>query len=401
MLKYLGPIALFVGVALPALAEPYRLTIGDRVTVTSGFLEVPKTIGVDLDGNLRLPEIGSLFAAGKTLDQLEEDVVDQMKLGGFSGPSSVLVEIEAYAPVVVSGFVERSGKFDFLPGMDVGAALALAGGLGAGDIYGPNADVLAVNARRRAAAAAEQIAAAISDLAKYEAALAGPQVAIALSETLRAVVPIEVRTTMDARIKAERIQLDQIRDTTKLLVTSWNSDIADFQDQTVLLDERIVIKKEIIATLSADLADLETLRTQGLTTSSRFSNLQQQLSDDREELLNLETAKITARRQASLAARNRNQYLADQRKNNLTALEAARASLALGLSDHRFAVDELTVLKGGSATLEDAIALLDVSLTIRGPRADRFDGDVVDFETKLLPGDIVVVEVKDPVVSSN
>ena len=263
------------------------------------------------------------------------------------------------------------------------------------------ASTLSASTIRRAAAAAEQIAAAISDLAKYEAALAGPQVAIALSETLRAVVPIEVRTTMDARIKAERIQLDQIRDTTKLLVTSWNSDIADFQDQTVLLDERIVIKKEIIATLSADLADLETLRTQGLTTSSRFSNLQQQLSDDREELLNLETAKITARRQATLAARNRNQYLADQRKNNLTALEAARASLALGLSDHRFAVDELTVLKGGSATLEDAIALLDVSLTIRGPRADRFDGDVVDFETKLLPGDIVVVEVKDPVVSSN
>lgn len=401
MLRFLGPIAVGIGLTLPVMAEPYSLTIGDKMIVTSDFLEAPKTIAVDLDGNIRLPEIGSMSAAGRTLDQLEVAIFDKMKAGGFSGLSFVLVEMDTYAPVVVSGFVERSGRFDFLPGMDVGAALALAGGLGTEDAYPPNADVLAVHARRRASAAAERIAEATADIARFEAALAGPLEAIELSKASLAIVPVGARTTMDARIEAERIQLRQLRETTDMLVASWNSDILDFQDQTVLLDERISIKKDIIAALAADLADLQSLRTQGLTTASRFSNLQQQLSDDREELLSLETAKITARRQATLAARNRDQHLAEQRKTHLKALEDARENLALGLSDYRYSIDELTVLSQDTAAVTDDIPFLGVNLTIRGPRADRFDAKDVDFETKLLPGDILVVEMEASVFSSN
>ena len=277
MHRYLYSIAISLVLAVSAMAEPYKLTVGDRMIVTSGFLESPKTISIDLDGNVRLPEIGSVTAAGKTLDRLEEAIVTQMKLSGFSGLSSVLVEIDAYAPVVVSGFVQRSGRFDFFAEMDVGTALALAGGLGSGDTYGPNADVLAVNAKRRAAATADAIAVATAEIARLEAAVAGRDVAIGLSDDSRAIVPSGARKTLEARLAAKQVQLTQIRETTDLLVGSWNSDIVDFQDQTALLNERIEIKKNIIAALTSDLADLETLRTQGLTTASRFSNLQQQI----------------------------------------------------------------------------------------------------------------------------
>ena len=401
MFKLLGPFTIALLLALPAIGEPYRLISGDRIVVNSGFLDEPKTMSIDLDGNIRLPQLGSISASGKTLDQLQDAIVAKMTMEGFSGQSLVLVEVEAYAPIVVSGIVERSGRFDFLPGMDVGTALALAGGVGSDEVVGPNADVLAVNAQRRAATATEQIAVATSDIALFEAALAGPDVAIELSDTQRANVPIGARNSMDDRIQAKAKQLNQMRETTRALVASLESDILDFKDQTVLLDELIVINRDIVECLAQELNDLDTLRSQGLATTSRFSNLQQRLSDDREELLSLETAKITARRMATMAVRNRDQYLADQRSEALKTLEQARTALALGLSDYRFAVEELAVLSDDPGALTESLLMLDVKIRISGPRGDRFNGQAVDSDTKILPGDIVIVELNDLVASSN
>ncbi|WP_299684391.1 polysaccharide biosynthesis/export family protein [uncultured Tateyamaria sp.] len=396
MLKHLSLLTLVMFMALPADADPYRLIIGDRVIVNYDFLDEPKPTSVDLDGNIRLSEVGSIPAAGRTLDEIENAISEQMTLGGFSGVSFVLVEISEYAPVVVSGYVERSGRYEYLPGMDVSAALALAGGFGAGDIEGPNADVLAVNARRRASTAAERIAGAVADITRLDAALDGPDTPVELSDAMRAAVPVDLRDGMDARIEAEKERLAVRRSTADNLVASWNSDIADFEEQTLLLDERIVLKEDIVAQLAAELADLEKLRTQGLTTTARFSTQQQRLSDDREELLSLQTAKIAARRAATLAARNRDRFLSDRREEDLQEMKEARVDLESGLREYGFALDELTVLSDDTAALAEEVPVLDVRFVIRGPRSDRFGDAEVTINTPLLPGDIIVVEVDDP-----
>lgn len=399
MLKQLSVLMGAMLLALPVGADPYRLIIGDKVIVNYDFLDEPKPTTVDLDGNIRLSEVGSIPAAGQTLDEIEDAISQQMTLGGFSGVSFVLVEIAEYAPLVVSGYVDRSGRYDFLPGMDVAAAIALAGGFGSGDIEGPNADVLAVNARRRASAAAERIAGAVANLARLDAALDSPDTPVVLSDDLRAAVPVDLRDGMDMRIEAEKERLGVRRSTTENLVASWNSDIADFREQTILLDERIVIKEEIVATLTAELADLETLRTQGLTTTARFSTQQQRLSDDREELLSLQTAKIAARRAATLAARNRDRFLSDQRQEDLEELKEARVDFESGRREYALAIDELTVLSDDTDALADEVAVVEVRFVIKGPRADRFGEADITRSTPLLPGDIVVVEVVDDLIS--
>ncbi|MGB3406288.1 MAG: polysaccharide biosynthesis/export family protein [Jannaschia sp.] len=389
------PLATFVllAVAAPLAADPYRLSVGDKVILDYDFLEDPKTAVVDLDGNIRLSELGSIVARDRTLDEIEQSITEGMIEGGFSGVSFVSVEMSDYAPVVVSGFVERSGRYDYLPGMTVGAAIALAGGLGSGDAEGPNVDVLAINARRRAATAAESIAAAVADMARLEATLDGDDAVIALDETRSRSVPTELRAGMAGRIATESRQLASTRARTETLLASWAREIADFEAQTALLDARIILKEETVANLAQELADLDNLRSQGLTTTARFSTLQQRLADDREELLTLETAKIAARRAASLAARNRDQFIADGRMDALEDLEIAQASFEAGLRDYRFALNELTVLSDDTEALSSDLPVFDLRFVLQGPRGGRLD--LVDRDTPMLPGDILVVEVLD------
>ena len=122
--------------------------------------------------------------------------------------------------------------------------------------------------------------------------------------------------------------------------------------------------------------------------------MQQRVSDDREELLALENAKIVARRAAGNAARNRDEFLSDRQSARLADQETARAVLEAGLRDHAFALDELAVLSDDTEVLSAAQPTFDLRFQIRGPRAGRLSGDA-DLSTPVLPGDIVVVEVLD------
>lgn len=386
-------LALLV-MSLPLAAQSYRLVMGDRVIVYYDFLEVPKTTTVDLDGNIRLSELGRIHAQGRTLDEVEEAITEGMIQGGFRGVSFVSVEIEAYAPIVVSGFVKRSGQYDYMPGMTVGAAVAVAGGSGSGgDAEGPNSDIQELNARRRAGTAAELIATAVADIARLEAFQAEDDTAITLDDVLREAVPAQLRDDMDERLAAEARLLANTRDHTETMLASWAQEVADFEVQIGLLDGRIALKEEIVSNLVVELADLDNLRAQGLTTISRFSTLQQRLADDREELLSLETAKVTARRSAGMAARNRDQFLAEQREAVLTSMAEAQMELAAGQRDYRFALDELTVLSDGAEAIATEAPLFKLHYILQGPRADRVNA--IDRDTPILPGDILVVDVSD------
>jgi len=391
MLKLCFMFMTLISLTLSAQADPYRLVIGDRIVVSADFLVEPKPATIDLDGNIRLAGIGSLTATGLTLDEVQADISKKMSLEGFNGAPLVLVEISQYAPVLVSGIVERSGRYEFLPGMDVRAAIAMAGGYSADFAERPNADVQAVNARRHAAIAGEAIAKAVAEVAGFEAALHSLDALPVVSDAQRYLVPTDLRDSLDAQVAAQVVQLTAQRNASAALVASWDSDIADFKEQTVLLDQRITLKDEVVTSLTRELADLETLRDQGLTTSSRFAVQRQRLADDREELLSLETAKISARRAATFAARNRDRYLAEQRAAQLDGLQQARADLDAGQRDYRFALEELALVSADA--LPDESPRLEVSFTIRGPRSKRFGDALVDLDTPLLPGDIIVVEI--------
>lgn len=110
--------------AVPA----YALSAGEALKVTTfGEETLTGEFVIDANGNLPLPLIGSVPAAGKTADALEKAI--QAKLAdGFLLNPRVTVEVKSYKPVYVLGEVNKPGEYAYVPGMTVLAAVAKAEG---------------------------------------------------------------------------------------------------------------------------------------------------------------------------------------------------------------------------------------------------------------------------------
>lgn len=138
-------LVLALVISLPAMADPYRLSPGDKVLVQIIVLNNQTYVGtVDTSGEIRLPYLGTHQAANKTLDELAQDI--SLSMAGRqiqsvqNGITSVIVldeqdiflDIETYRPVTVVGAVASPGRVAFEPGLNVRAAIGSAGGTAVG-----------------------------------------------------------------------------------------------------------------------------------------------------------------------------------------------------------------------------------------------------------------------------
>ena len=121
------------GSRLPVLPnsdqEAYRLGPGDQVRIiVVGEENLTGEFRVNDSGNVALPLVGAVHAAGLTSGGLEAAVgADLRKYKLVSNPS-VAVEVIAYRPIYVLGEVNKPGQYSYQPGMTVVTAVAVAGG---------------------------------------------------------------------------------------------------------------------------------------------------------------------------------------------------------------------------------------------------------------------------------
>jgi polysaccharide export outer membrane protein len=118
---------------LPPLADGpaggYRLGAGDQVRIiTFGEERLTGEFRVNDSGNIALPLVGSVRAAGFDSTELETAVAVALKRAGLLRDPSVAVEVIAYRPVFVLGEVNKPGQYPWQPGMTVVTAVAVAGG---------------------------------------------------------------------------------------------------------------------------------------------------------------------------------------------------------------------------------------------------------------------------------
>ncbi len=125
---------------LPAQPEPgappaaasgsgdYILGVGDKLRVTvfgepdlSGPFEVAST------GTISMPLIGGVKAAGLTLSGMQKAIAAKLRDGYMKDPR-VSVEVVNYRPFFIIGEVMKPGSYDYVNGMSVITAVALAGG---------------------------------------------------------------------------------------------------------------------------------------------------------------------------------------------------------------------------------------------------------------------------------
>jgi polysaccharide export outer membrane protein len=86
-------------------------------------------VRIGVEGNVSLPMLGSIPAAGMTAKQFEQDVTRRLAAVGLKSPM-VSVNIIEYAShlVTVEGAVDTPGVYAFQPGARLSSAIALAKG---------------------------------------------------------------------------------------------------------------------------------------------------------------------------------------------------------------------------------------------------------------------------------
>jgi protein involved in polysaccharide export with SLBB domain len=107
----------------------YRLGPGDQIRLTvvrhgdlSGRFEI------DGEGFLPMPLVGEVRSAGLTARELENAIEDQLRSGGYLVNPQVSIEVLNYRPFYIIGEINNPGSYQYVNGMTVTNAIALAGG---------------------------------------------------------------------------------------------------------------------------------------------------------------------------------------------------------------------------------------------------------------------------------
>ena len=110
------------------LVAPYRLNSGDQLrVVVFGQPDLSNTYLVDQSGAISMPLIGAVPVRGTTTAALEATIAGRLRNGYLRHPD-VSVEVDKYRPFFAMGEVGVAGQYDFVPGMTVQQAIAVAGG---------------------------------------------------------------------------------------------------------------------------------------------------------------------------------------------------------------------------------------------------------------------------------
>jgi protein involved in polysaccharide export with SLBB domain len=109
--------------------EGYTLGPGDQLRLTvfrhedlSGEFEL------DGEGYFAMPLVGEILAGGMTPRALETEIESRLGDGGYLVEPQVSIEVLNYRPFYIIGEVNNPGSYQYVNGMNVVNAVALAGG---------------------------------------------------------------------------------------------------------------------------------------------------------------------------------------------------------------------------------------------------------------------------------
>lgn len=154
ILGWLAFLLALCAVGFPASAQSsamqaYRVAPGDKIGITVfGQPDLSDEPTVDQNGNIRLPLIGDVRAAGLSLAEVEKSVEQALSLGYVRRPKAT-AKIATFRPIHVLGLVRTPGLYPYQQGQSVFAAVMRAGGIGTTDQGGQGADFFQADDRVR------------------------------------------------------------------------------------------------------------------------------------------------------------------------------------------------------------------------------------------------------------
>jgi polysaccharide export outer membrane protein len=112
----------------------YRLGSEDVVAISimaDGEEQVAKDLAVSANGDINVPLVGKIKAAGLTLEELEKAIIKPLEKDFFVAPQ-IHLQIKKYnSPqffIYIEGKIENPGVYDYQPGLTALSACIMAGG---------------------------------------------------------------------------------------------------------------------------------------------------------------------------------------------------------------------------------------------------------------------------------
>ena len=107
----------------------YRLDSGDVVEVSVfGVQDFKRRTAINVDGDISLPLLGDIRAAGLTLAELRTKLRESLAKSNIIRSPDVTAEIVEHRPFYVNGNVAKPGAHAYQPSLTVRHAVAIAGG---------------------------------------------------------------------------------------------------------------------------------------------------------------------------------------------------------------------------------------------------------------------------------
>jgi protein involved in polysaccharide export with SLBB domain len=118
-----GPISLS-GVGVATLLQP-----GEKIKITVyGEEALTGDYDINPNGYVTMPLIGAIRAAGRSQSEFGRDIANRFTRGGFLQDPHVTVVVVQFKPFYVLGEATSPGEYPFRSGLNVHAAVAMAGG---------------------------------------------------------------------------------------------------------------------------------------------------------------------------------------------------------------------------------------------------------------------------------
>ncbi len=391
-------VALLVPLSAPVAA--YDLRPGDRVTLTYlGLPAATATATINTDGSARFPLIGSIEAAGLTIEAFQQ-VAERASIGRrFStrGDDGLYITIELegyqifadvanYAPIYIIGDVLRPGEISYRPGMSVRGALAKAGGASIiPNAIDPVRKIFSEEVTNQRLLAHEYAQAA-ANLWRVDALLAFdsnfPQ------PDLTGV--IATGTAFEATMKLQRLQFFAELDAYNVRRASLITNIESIDEISEIVSRQIEENEQLVEADRENLQQIKELSNRGLTANERVQNAQRSFALSANQLVALlRTQSETQVEEAELRAR-----LTEIEKSFTEELVNQRNKLQAEL-------DRIEIRLRGSWEILGANDFADLDLNsppttqlqLTGVRVE--DGKTIErtfiLDEPVLPGDVIEV----------
>lgn len=376
-------------------AEQYRLSGGETLELRAGAWDarnktfanwdgVAGSYKMAPDGNIHVPIAGAVEVVGKTLDEVADTIASRMqRIVGLTELPAVSVEVSRYAPVFVGGAVTAPGQFDFIPGMTVEKALAIAGGY----YRLPNEEGTQQTSLTRITGEINQLRGTASKLLQQEKRLE-QEVQLYSAETLPDAVesqssdPVQSKI-LSANIKVIKAELQSLKDLRVLL----NEKISQLSEEIVLRDNQIELARK-------DLASMEHLKDKGLAVTTRVSSANTALNDLEAKRLQLEVARLDAQQRLNLASRDAATLFdrtRGEKLSELTEVKSKRFEVESRLELARKVYAETLSANSVDTTVQDSI----VTPSYRISRLENGEMQSLDVDLNafMRPGDSLTINL--------